>query len=586
MSVSMPCAVILTALRVEYKAVREHLTNVKEITHDRGTVYERGKFVAEGRTWDVGIVEIEAGNAGAAVAAERAITHFKPNVILFVGIAGGIKDVQLGDVVAATKVYGYESGKAEETFKPRPEVGLADYGLKERAKAEARKNDWFKRVSVIEPIPGVFVAAIAAGEKVIASTKSEVYQFLRSNYGHVIAVEMEGFGFLEAARANQHVSAMVIRGISDLIDGKAMADGAGSQEIASRNASAFAFQILAKFQPPNETTAVKAQDPGYSLPLGVPYHFSFGKIETTELIVDGDGCHVYSPQLIDCRYDPTPIELPLELQEIKNKISDEEKKKEANGESYRWNGNVYALKGYRISRTDNEDQLKLRLEFGPSDYYTYLATNASLDTEYVFDEEINERVTLRQKYLKNINWSNPSLKPVTYFSSTFGLCACLISRDDQMLITRRSEMVGSWKGLYHMSINEGMQRNIDSGLNNTPDPYKALIRGTNEELGIDITHEQIKLLTFNVDTVQSAWGLHGFIESNMTMSEILNARRNATKDKWEAMELIPLKFEIDEIVKFVFSNQSWSPHGLSCIYHVLVYKFGKDYLESTIKKFN
>ena len=243
----MSRAVILTALPVEYRAVRAHLQALQEEVHAQGKPYERGTFSANGQEWEVGIVEIGAGNVRAALETERAIAHFKPDVILFVGVAGGVKDVAIGDVVASTKIYGYESGKADQRFKPRPEIGLSDYNLVERARAEANKGDWLERLAVVPEVkPRVFVGPIAAGEKVIASTQSEVFQFLRENYSDAIAVEMEGLGFLEAARANQQVSAIVVRGISDLIDGKRDADKTGSQEMASCHASAFAVEILAQ----------------------------------------------------------------------------------------------------------------------------------------------------------------------------------------------------------------------------------------------------------------------------------------------------------------------------------------------------
>ncbi|MEC4818338.1 MAG: 5'-methylthioadenosine/S-adenosylhomocysteine nucleosidase, partial [Scytonema sp. PMC 1069.18] len=243
-----PCAVILTAIPVEYKAVRVHLTQLREELHPQGTVYERGQFAANGTVWDVVIVEIGAGNTGAALEAERAINHFQPNVILFVGVAGGIKDVSLGDVVAATKVYGYESGKAKIAFEPRPDVGLSTYRLIQRARAEAKKDDWLQRLKPNIPsrVPRVLVAPIAAGEKVVASKLSSLLRFLQTNYGDALAVEMEGRGLLQAAHANQQVSALIVRGISDLISSKSQTDKAGWQEIAVRHASAFAFEILAK----------------------------------------------------------------------------------------------------------------------------------------------------------------------------------------------------------------------------------------------------------------------------------------------------------------------------------------------------
>jgi nucleoside phosphorylase len=249
----MPRAVILTALSIEYSSVRNHLTNPQEEIHPQGTIYELGKFIANGQSWDVGIAEVGAGNAGAAVEAERAIAYFKPDILFFVGIAGGIKDVEIGDVVAATEVYGYESGKAEEQqFLSRPKAGKSSHALVQRAKAEARKGEWLQRLVNTPTLqPRVFVAPIVAGDKVVASKRSDVFNFIRANYNDAIAVEMEGFGFLSAAFAYQNVMAIVIRGISDLVNDKnddSIEPEKDRQEKAARHASAFAFEMLSKLE--------------------------------------------------------------------------------------------------------------------------------------------------------------------------------------------------------------------------------------------------------------------------------------------------------------------------------------------------
>ena len=178
----LPCAVILTALAVEYQEIRKHLIHLHEETHPQGTIYERGTFsLSPGQSWDVGIAEIGKGNISAARESERAINYFRPQVILFVGIAGGMKDVQLGDVVAAIKVYSYRSGKVTTTFRLRPNVVNVPYRLEQQLRAEARKPDWLRRIGESPPerTPRVFVGPIAAGEKVLASIDSVEWRFLK-----------------------------------------------------------------------------------------------------------------------------------------------------------------------------------------------------------------------------------------------------------------------------------------------------------------------------------------------------------------------------------------------------------------------
>jgi nucleoside phosphorylase len=241
-------AVILTAIPVEYKAVRAHLTNPHWDKQGR-VPYQRGIFSTSNQVWDVLIRETSHGNVCAAVETLLAIHYFHPALVLFIGVAGGLKDVHIGDVVIPTKVYAYESGRANVTsFQTRPQVVNPTFPLVQLAQAEAMEQDWLQRLkeAIPDTLPNVLAAPIASGESVVASTRAAIYKFLRASYSDAVAVEMESYGFLLAAHFYPEVDALVIRGISDRINNKRRTDSNDSQTLAARHASAFAFEILAK----------------------------------------------------------------------------------------------------------------------------------------------------------------------------------------------------------------------------------------------------------------------------------------------------------------------------------------------------
>jgi nucleoside phosphorylase len=237
-------AIVLTAIQSETEAVLRHLTEQgRERVAD--TWFHTGRFAS----WTVAIAEVGPGNTRAATVAVRALSHFRPEIAAFVGIAGGVKDVALGDVVVATKVYNYESGKdTAGGFSVRPDLQNSDHELEQRARVLRTSTTWHDRLDASlwpDHKPNVHVGPIAAGEAVVASRKSRIAAHIKTYYGDALAVEMEGRGFLEAAHVDSGCRAVVVRGISDRLAGKATSDRRGWQQRAADSAATFFFEMLA-----------------------------------------------------------------------------------------------------------------------------------------------------------------------------------------------------------------------------------------------------------------------------------------------------------------------------------------------------
>jgi nucleoside phosphorylase len=293
-------AVVLTAIQVETEAVLRHLID-RDRQRVSDTWFQTGRFDG----WAIAVAEVGPGNAGAATVATRALAHFNPEIAAFVGVAGGVKDVDLGDVVVGTKVYGYESGKETPNgFQPRPDVQNSNHELEQRARVLRSDTIWHRRLDPAlwpDNKPRVHVAPIAAGEAVVATNAGRIAAQLRQHYSDALAVEMEGRGFLEAAHIDSRCRAVVVRGISDLLSEKAATDTQGWQHRGADAAAAFFFGMLAldagapqSDYTPHSTQAVRSAnretaakvDPAYSLAPDWSIHDLFHHLRPT---ISADG---------------------------------------------------------------------------------------------------------------------------------------------------------------------------------------------------------------------------------------------------------------------------------------------------------
>ncbi len=256
----IPTVVILTAINVEYQAVRRNLTNVSE-NETKGTIYEGGEFRHQGQlVANVIIRETGPRNTTSSQETEKAISNFSPDMIFFVGIAGSRKpqDFSIGDVIFPEKVYSYEGGKAtKDSFLARPDSLPPSHDFLERAKIERNKSDWKILIKGdYGEIPKADIGIIASGEQLVEHYNSDIGKIIFKYYNDASAVEMENYGFLKAidkqSKKNKPEISGIVRGISDVLEMDESNDlnqdrrPENAKQFASDTAAAFAFWLIYK----------------------------------------------------------------------------------------------------------------------------------------------------------------------------------------------------------------------------------------------------------------------------------------------------------------------------------------------------
>ncbi|QXE92118.1 hypothetical protein KP001_06210 [Geomonas subterranea] len=252
-------ALILTTVVCESRAVKAHLAKPERLVGEKGALYEYGYFSDPAGDWLVVHAITSQGNSDAGLVTGKAFQEFGSfHAVMFVGVAGSLKeDIPIGSVVVGDYVYNGHAAKVgdNETFS-RPHGLPSARELLTAAQGLIYDDEWWdlvrppvgtslpdKNCYPCEFPPSAVVKGIVSGEEVVAGDKSPRFAWLRVHFNDCGAVEMEGWGVMNAAH-HENASAIIVRGISDMCAGKDQANDKMHQPIAAAHAAAFAFSIL------------------------------------------------------------------------------------------------------------------------------------------------------------------------------------------------------------------------------------------------------------------------------------------------------------------------------------------------------
>ncbi|GAB3928997.1 5'-methylthioadenosine/adenosylhomocysteine nucleosidase [Larkinella terrae] len=244
-----PITALLGAFDEEVKLVQKSLKNPKSRTLN-GIHFMTGRI--NGRK--VVVAETGIGKVNAAMTTAFVLAYFKPQRVLFTGIAGGTNpDLQPGDIVIArqTAHHDYHSITFQQqktnqtrnaiTKEMNPTYFPADSVMMQTAR-EAAKTVPFESIPSTSRPPSIIVGTVVTGDVFVSS--EEKVASLRSDF-NADATEMEGAAVAQVCY-QQQIPCLVIRSLSDKANSNARQDMLTFFKIAARNSANLVMAIAGK----------------------------------------------------------------------------------------------------------------------------------------------------------------------------------------------------------------------------------------------------------------------------------------------------------------------------------------------------
>lgn len=289
---------------------------------------------------------------------------------------------------------------------------------------------------------------------------------------------------------------------------------------------------------------------------------SIAGIPTSVYLIEGDGDLIIEPRnvRISCRSEYA--EMPVLVAAAKKRAA--RQLTAASRDQKRmvrpWNSmNMVALTRYHVSRTADKEEAVIYVDTCLNDYATFAATVLRLDDEIETSDGHGERAltTLRQRFMPTPEAATEIVRhPLPFLANGVGVMLLAFTDDDKVLLSHRRLESRARPGECDVTVVEGIDANFDSNGVGRLDIYATAVRGCREELGVEITPADVRILAFGVDMTYYQWNFLGMVDLKLTADEVLTYHAIHAKDRWEG-KIEPVSLDAVGIFDRLRQEKTW-----------------------------